>query len=179
MGTPNLTGDQIAWVVAGVSAYIVERRNAYGNRVAPLTEDQRASVGEFFSAEVLQTNVVVLRGERIPNPPFYPQLIAMGLTNLPDQSDMAAVTFDTIVASHVPFYPGLLFHELVHIEQYRQLGLARFSEPYVNGFLNAGGYRQIPLEDHAYQLQERFEANPARVFSVEESVRQRIRNNTF
>lgn len=42
-----------------------------------------------------------------------------------------------------PFLNGLLFHELVHVEQYRQLGIPRFAELYVCGFLNGGTYEAI------------------------------------
>jgi hypothetical protein len=54
----------------------------------------------------------------------------MGFNNLPDQSTMAAITFCDVVVSHESFSDGLLFHELVHVEQYRQLGISRFSELY-------------------------------------------------
>ena len=64
---------------------------------------------------------------------------------------MAAITFCDVVVSHEPFSDGLLFHELVHVEQYRQLGVPRFSELYV-GFLNGGGYEEISLEVNAYTL---------------------------
>ena len=53
---------------------------------------------------------------------------------------MAAVTFCDVVVSHQPFTYGLLFHELVHVEQYRQLGIPRFAELYVRGFLSGGWY---------------------------------------
>ncbi len=46
--------------------------------------------------------------------------------NLPDQFAMAAITFCDVVVSHSPFSDGLLFHELVHVEQYRQLGVQGF-----------------------------------------------------
>jgi hypothetical protein len=36
--------------------------------------------------------------------------------------------------------------EPVQVEQYRQLGIPRFSELYVRGFLNGGSYDAIPLE---------------------------------
>jgi hypothetical protein len=49
-----------------------------------------------------------------------------------------------------PFTDGLLFHELVHVEQYRQLGIPRFAELYVRTFLSGGGYDGIPLEINAY-----------------------------
>jgi hypothetical protein len=115
--------------------------------------------------------VLVLQGERVANPDFYPMLRSLGFNNLPDQSEMVAITFSDVVVSHEPFSSGLLFHELVHVEQYRQLGIPRFSELYVRGFLNGGSYEAIPLEVHAYTLGGRFEQNTARQFSVEDEVR--------
>jgi hypothetical protein len=56
-------------------------------------------------------------------------LKGLGSKNLPDQASMAAITFSDVVVSHEQFSTGLLFHELVHVEQYRQLGIPRFSEP--------------------------------------------------
>jgi len=79
--------------------------------------------------------------------------------------------FSTTVVSHAPFTNGLLFHELVHVEQYRHLGIPRFSDLYVRGFLNGGSYEAIPLEINAYTLGGRFEFDPQRVFSVEDEVR--------
>ena len=110
----------------------------------------------------------------MPNPDFYPMLRSLGFHNLPDQSAMAAITFRDVVVSHQPFSSGLLFHELVHVEQYRQLGIPRFSELYVRGFLNGGSYGAIPLEVNAYTLGGRFEQNPANRFSVEDEVRRWI-----
>jgi hypothetical protein len=84
---------------------------------------------------------------------------------------MAAITFSDVVVSHEPFSNGILFHELVHVEQYRQLGSPRFSELYVRGFLNVGSYEAIPLEVNASTLGGRFESDPQRAFSVEDEVR--------
>jgi hypothetical protein len=83
---------------------------------------------------------------------------------------MTAITFEDVVVSHEPFTPGLLFHEMVHVEQYRQLGVARFAELYVRGFLEGGSYEAIPLEVNAYSLAERFERDPAKSFSVKAEV---------
>jgi hypothetical protein len=117
------------------------------------------------------TSLLVLRGGRVVNPDFYPMLRGLGFKNLPDQSAMTAITFCDVVVSHEAFSDGLLFHKLVHVEQYRQLGIPRFSELYVRRFLNAGCYEAIPLEVNAYTLSGRFEANPCRPFSVEDQVR--------
>jgi hypothetical protein len=76
-----------------------------------------------------------------------------------------------VVVSHETFTDGLLFHELVHVEQYRQLGIPRFSDLYVRGFLKGGSYAAIFLEVNAYTLGGRFESAPQRVFSVEDEVR--------
>ena len=84
---------------------------------------------------------------------------------------MGAITFCNVAGSHEPFYDGLLFHELVHLEQYRQLGIPQFSELYVRGFLNGGSYEAIPLEVNAHTLEGRFEANHHQRFSVEGEVR--------
>ena len=65
---------------------------------------------------------------------------------------------------------GLLFHELVHVEQYRHLGIPRFAELYVRGFLGGGGYNGIPMEINAYELGGRFEGNPHTRFSVADEV---------
>ena len=112
----------------------------------------------------------MLQSERVANPDFYPMLGSLGFNNLPDQSTMAAITFWDVVVSHEAFSDRLLFHELAHVEQYRQLGIPRFSELYVRGFLDGGSYEAIPLEVNAYTLGGRFESNPRQVFSVEVEV---------
>ena len=94
----------------------------------------------------------------------------LGFNNLPDQSTMAAITFSDKVVSHVHFSDGLLFHQLVHVAQYRQLGIPRFAELYVLGFVNGGSYEAIPLEVHADALGGRYENNHAQHFSVAEEV---------
>jgi hypothetical protein len=126
----------------------------------------------FFSPQLLEgIRLLVLQGEQVANPEFYPMLRTLGFRNLPDQSTMGAITFCDVVVSHEPFTNGLLFHELVHVEQYRQLGIPRFSDLYVRGFLNGGSYEAIPLEVNAYTLGSRFESDPQRAFSVENEVR--------
>src|SRR2546425_2156190 len=102
----------------------------------------------FFSPRLIDgTRLLVLQSERVANPDFYPMLRSLGFNNLPD-----------------------LFHELVHMEQYRQLGVQRFSELYVRGFLNGGSCEAIPSEVNAYALGGRFEQNPANRFSVTDEV---------
>jgi hypothetical protein len=175
MASPQLQPEQIAWFSGAVAQYIAGQRAHYARRAVPLSAEQRMSMAGFFTPEVLDMRLVTLQNERVQNPDFYPALIAMGFRNLPDQSTMGAITLSDVVVSHVPFDNGLLFHELVHVEQYRQLGIERFSELYVKGFLTGGGYDGIPLEKQAYALGTQYENHPQRLFSVQDIVRDSIR----
>lgn len=180
MPIPKLTPDQIAQVTALLSQYISAQREKYAPRAIPLSVQQKVALMGFFSPEILDgTRLLILKGERVGNPDFYPMLNSLGFNNLPDQSTMGAITFSDIVVSHGPFSNGLLFHELVHVEQYWQLGIPRFSELYVRGFLNGGSYEAIPLEVNAYTLEGRFEKSPAQQFSVAEEVRRWVAEGKF
>ena len=106
-------------------------------------------------------------------------LRSLGFDNLPDQSGMGAITFLDTVVSHGLFTDGLLFHELVHVEQYRQLGVSNFSRLYVRGFLHGDGYEGIPLERNAYLLGEHYVKDPKRCFSVADQVAEWIAADKF
>jgi hypothetical protein len=171
MAIPRLTPDQVTQISGLVAQYITTQRQKYAPRAIPLSAQQKSKMAGFFSPDLLDdARLLVLSGERVVNPDFYPMLRSLGFDNLPDQSAMGAITFADTVVSHRPFTDGLLFHELVHVEQYRQLGIPDFSGLYVRGFLTGGGYSGIPLERNAYMLGERYEADPARRFSVVDEV---------
>ena len=154
-----------------VAQYILAQRETWHPRAVPLSVSQREAMAPFFSRELLESiRLLVLDGERIANPSFYPALRAAGFGNLPDHSMAEAITFADCVVAHVPFTEPLLFHELVHAEQYRQLGIPRFAELYLRGFLSGGGYDGIPLERNAYALGDRYEKDPTRAFSVADEV---------
>jgi hypothetical protein len=178
--TPQLTPEQITQISGLVSGYITAQRRKYVPRAVMLSAQQKAAVKAFFSPQLLErTRLLVLQGERVSNPDFYSMLKGLGFKNLPDWSGMAAITFSDVVVSHELFSDGLLFHELVHVEQYRQLGIEEFSNLYVRGFLKGGSYEAIPLEVNAYMLGGQFEANPAQQFSVENEVRSWIAEGRF
>jgi len=94
-------------------------------------------------------------------------------------SSIGAITLMDVVAYPEHLDLGTLFHELVHVVQYRVLGLKRFSELYVKGFLLRGGYARIPLEQQAYALGARFDESPGIEFSVEEEVIRRHEAGTL
>lgn len=173
MSLPILSNEEIEWVIQQVGAYIGEQRQTYRRRAVPLGLNQIASMRPFFPVTALNSaRVVALAGEQVGNPPFYGQLVGMGIAadSLPDFAAMAAITFVDTVVSHGPYDDRLLFHELVHVVQYEKLGLAEFAGKYVRGFLSGGSYEAIPLEMNAYELDARFATAPARVFSVNAEV---------
>jgi hypothetical protein len=177
---PYLSAEQVAQVSRLVAQYIAAQRDEFSPQAAHLTAGHRAVMAGFLLPEALDAaRVLVLPGIRVENPAFYPMLAGMGFSNLPDFSQMAATTFGDVVVTHVAFTDGLLFHELLHVEQYRQLGVPRFSELYVRGFLSGGGYDGIPLEANAYALGRQFEGNPRQRFSVADEVARWVREDRF
>jgi hypothetical protein len=180
MGIPQLPPAQIREIANLVANYIRGQRDAFAERASELPTALRVQMNGFFRPELLNsTRTLVLQDERVGNPNFYPMLEGLGFRNLPDFSDMAAITFNDVIVSHEPFTAPLLFHELVHVEQYRQLGVERFAELYVNGFLSGGRYEGIPLEINAYGLEGVFRNSPHGRFSVEDEVSAWIREGRF
>ena len=180
MAALRLTPDQIKQVSGLVAQHVTAQRERYAPRGLVLSSQQKVAMTGFFSPRLLNTaRLVVLQRERLQDPDCYPILKTMGFDNLPIQSDMAAVTFADVVVAHEPLTNGLLFHELVHMEQYQQLGIARFSELYVRGLLSGGNYNSIPLEVHAYALGVRFEDYPAQQFWVADDVRKWVEKGRF
>jgi hypothetical protein len=173
MDLKNLPPAMVSQLATMVEDYISSSRTKYAPQAVPLSDAQRAAMQQFFPAAVLDSaRLCVLRGTRVPNPSMYSMAKMMGIRNLPDFSDMAAITFVDVIVSHEEFTDALLFHELVHVTQYRQMGVKEFAARYVNGFIQGGSYEEIPLEKNAYLLEERFSKDAARVFSVDDEVRQ-------
>ena len=161
--------------------WVLEQREVHRAGAMPLTQHLRTAFKPFFTGELLDST----RFKAVPvieNPDFYRELEAAGQSVPLDFTVMYGITFeDTVLLSERylgedELSPGILFHELVHVVQYRQLGIADFVTRYVRGWAENGyDYRAIPLERDAYQLQERYERNPERPFSVSEEVARRLR----
>ena len=172
----TLTPRQMVTFSHAVAEYIGVQRDRYYSRATPLAFGELWS--RFFSAADLERLRVVQPGlERVSNPPFYPDLEELGFTGLPDFTTMGAITFDDVAVFHDPMTPQLIFHEMVHVVQYRLLGIEEFARLYVRGYLH-GGYDGTPLEVCAYQLDGRFIMGSAG-FDVEAEVRAWIAERRF
>jgi len=155
-------------------------RKYYSGRSYPIPIKLRRGVEAFFDPAFLSSiRICVLDNGHVPDPAFYPLLRVIGFRDLPSFRGVAAVTFQDVIVGQEDFTPRLLFHELVHAVQYRQLGLSRFSRLYVSGFISGGGYDGIPLEQQANALDARFARDPHRMFQVEDEVQSWISHGKY
>jgi hypothetical protein len=158
----------LSWMTA---KYIGSRHRKYAARGLALSTQQRATMAGFFSAELLgAARIVELRQERLVNPRLYAIVQRLAGGALLQASNLKAITFSDTIVSQGPCSTQTLFHELVHVEQFRQLGATAFSELYVRGFAKSGSYEHIPLEEHAYELELRFARDPSNAFPVTDDV---------
>jgi hypothetical protein len=152
-----------------VSRYILDQRERLRGSADPLSVEQVRAMQRHFSPELLAAvRVKRLINERLETPRFN----LMGLDHMSQIvfSLMAAATFMDVIVASVPLDDDLLFHELVHAEQYRQLGVQGFADAYVKGALERGNYHGVPLEEQAYMLGGRFALNPEETFPVADEV---------
>jgi hypothetical protein len=161
-----LTPSQISQLVSKVAEFIEEQRRVHAGTSRSLSGDERKQFIVHFPLEVLE-GVRLARVKHLQNPPFYTELEGLGFQNLPQFRRMAAVTFVDVIVAQDEFTSSLLFHELVHVVQYRELGVQRFAELYVRGFLETGEYLSIPLERVAYHLEGLFRLRPDLAIEVE------------
>ena len=143
-----------------------------------LPQPEGGLIAPFFKPETLAS----VRFRHVPvieNPAFFGFLEEAGDVPL-DFSRMAGVTFvDTVVLSDAFVEEkdllSLLFHECVHVAQYRLLGVEEFLRRYVEGWISNGmDYFAIPLERDAYELERQFRFARHRPFAVEDAVALRL-----
>jgi hypothetical protein len=170
----------IADTVSRVSIYLREQRDHYFPSAVPLTNRQKAIMWPYFSQGLLdRVRVFELNGERVPNPPFYEEARALGFVNLPEVTHMRSLTFLDVIVFNEKLTERSLFHGLVHVVQFDVLGVDRYCELFVRGFVNTKLHVSVPLEAHAFSLESKFAGSPAERFSVEERVRLWVRQGRY
>jgi hypothetical protein len=177
---PKLDEQQAAEISASISAYVREQRDRYFPSATPLSAKCKAIMQPFFSPALLsRIRIVELEGACVPNPPFYAQARELGIVNLPSFPQMASLTFLDVVVFNQRPTDGVLFHGLVHAVQFQVLGLQRYSDLLVRGFLRTNAHFAVPLEAHAFALESKFARNSTESFSVEEQVRLWVREGRY
>jgi hypothetical protein len=151
--------------------WILRQRALHRPEARPLGRGERRGMAPFFPEATLDRARVVRTGS-LARPRMDQEIAALCL----EFARMRGITYaDTVVvvdraaAARLPL--PLLFHELVHVVQYRLLGTREFARRYLGGWVEAGfRYGSIPLERTAYALQARFVAGTL-AGPVEERVR--------
>ena len=134
--------------------YIEKHAKENRPRSRKLTIREQEALGRFFAPDLLHRARVAIAAP--PAPPKIQKLATIfGLPPLLESARTAAITFNNVIVHAESLSLRLLFHELVHVEQYKQLRVKDFARLYVSGFLRTGAYEQIPLKRHAYELEEK------------------------
>ena len=166
--------------VARVADYLHDQRERFHPESRPLGKKRMRIAARFFSPALLEAvRIVELTHRRLEKPPFYAEAKARGYSNLPDITHMASLTFEDVLVFQQSPTDRILFHALVHAVQYQLLGLERYTELFVRGFVRTGSHFLVPLEAHAFALDSRFTVNGASGFSVEAEVLTWIREDRY
>jgi hypothetical protein len=158
--------------------YIEQNARRYRALSRTLTIREHEALGRFFASDLLHCARVANAAVPVP-PRIHKIAIAFQMDALLQPELTAAITLDNVIVHAEPISMRVLFHELVHVEQYKQLKIAGFARLYVRSFLRTGKYDEIPLEQHAYELDEQYAANPAFAFSVRNEVRRWIESKRY
>jgi hypothetical protein len=161
-------------------AWIRWCRRVYRRGARPLTGAERGALGPYFSAGLLgAARVAEVDRIDLPTPVLALRLVGADPKLLPLSSPAAITLVDTIVVSTAALaeldgpragMESVLFHELVHLVQFRELGVRGFVRRYLDGWAGGGfDYHAIPLERQAYELQARLTLE-ARPFDAEAEV---------
>ena len=137
-----------------VEHWIDELHSQNMRQARPASESGHVRLGSYLpSAFLTETRFVIV--DTIPFPP-------VSVYGLPEfqvmaEMSMAGITFGNMYFLHPSHATeGVHFHELVHVVQWRTLGVRRFLLTYALGILQHG-YEASPLEAIAFDYQARFD----------------------
>ena len=180
MALPTLSESELTAIIADVVAFVRAGRQQFAQTAAPLDVVLRKPMEPFFPADLLDAvKIVSAEKARLQNPDFYHRARQRGFGRMPDFSHLAEVTFGDVILFHAELTDRLLFHALVHVVQYRALGVERYVDLYLRNFVRTGTHIVVPFEVHAYALDERFAKAPSTGFSVESEVRRWLEQGRY
>ncbi len=177
----ELRRDELGFLIREAQAWVKGERERHRPKAQPLTEDEKRRLADFFPEDVIaNARIRVVNG--LENPAFFSAYEELGKPFPLDVSNAVGMALgDTVLLARSHGGVGtearlsVLFHELVHLTQYRLHGIDGQLERYVKALAgNTFSYRANPYEDQAFDLQWRFDREPSRVFSVEDEVQQRF-----
>ncbi len=173
--------NSIEFLIENAIQWVKTQRDEHRLTARLLTEEEKSEFATFFDSKILDLARIKIVPV-IENPGFYSALQDLKIPRLLDFRNAAGITYkDTILISKRYIrikadsrLRSLIFHELVHVVQYEVFGVREFIKGYVRSWADNGfNYSSIHFEIEAHKLQQRYEANPGKEFSVIDKVRQR------
>ena len=169
----------VSYMAENAGHWIESQRAQHRVHADPLPDTTLAALSGFFEKGTLD-RTRIRHVPSIENPPFYKEFEEAGEAFPLDFTVWAAITFGDVILVNGEQVPGppshsVVFHEMVHVVQYDELGIHEFARRYVTPFVQSRfNYMSIPLESVAFDLQGRFEERSGDPFSAEEEIRSRI-----
>jgi len=164
------TQEEIEQAIGWIAVYLREQRDYYSPVASPLPSETKAHMSPYFSAARLdRVRIIELRGALVRVPDFFAKVRAFGFEP-PEVSHMDSVTFIDVIAFNQRLSERALVHALVHTVQIETLGLDRYAQLWVKGFLKSRTHFTVPLEVHAFTLASKFLRSSTEKFSVEDEV---------
>ena len=173
------TQELVSYLAENAGHWIESQRAQHRVHADPLPDTTLAALSGFFEKGTLD-RTRIRHVPSIENPPFYKEFEEAGEAFPLDFTVWAAITFGDVILVNGDQVPGppshsVVFHEMVHVVQYDELGIHEFARRYVTPFVQSRfNYMSIPLESVAFDLQGRFEERSGDPFSAEEEIRSRI-----
>ena len=173
------TQELVSYLAENAGHWIESQRAQHRVHADPLPDTTLAALSGFFEKGTLD-RTRIRHVPSIENPPFYQEFEEAGEAFPLDFTVWAAITFGDVILVNGGQVPGppshsVVFHEMVHVVQYDELGIHEFARRYVTPFVQSRfNYMSIPLESVAFDLQGRFEERSRNPFSAEEEIRSRI-----
>jgi hypothetical protein len=173
------TQELVSYLAENAGHWIESQRAQHRVHADPLPDTTLAALSGFFEKGTLD-RTRIRHVPSIENPPFYKEFEEAGEAFPLDFTVWAAITFGDVILVNGEQVPGppshsVVFHEMVHVVQYDELGIHQFARRYVTPFVQSRfNYMSIPLESVAFDLQGRFEERSGDPFSAEEEIRSRI-----
>lgn len=171
--------EQVAQAIGWLSSYLKEQQEYYLPVAGPLSAQCQAQMRPYFAHDLLgRIRVIELRGARVRVPDFFAKVRALGFEP-PEITHMDSVTFLDVIAFNQRLSERALFHALVHAVQIDILGLQRYAELWVHGFLKTRTHFTVPIEVHAFSLASKFLRPMMEKFSVEDQVRRWVADDRY
>ncbi|RJF35772.1 hypothetical protein [Pseudoalteromonas gelatinilytica] len=132
------------WVDKLVSDYLPQAR---------CCSELHPSIKQYFPRDFLENSYFIITND-------IPKLdIQFESSNVESfiNMDGDGITYKNLyfIKEHRAFDPTIHVHELVHVAQWKLLGVTGFIEKYINELENCG-YNDAPLEKMAYAIEDRF-----------------------